>query len=75
MNEDNGQQAGIVAVEVHVAPNGTVTYARAGVRGTTLPDKVLWEKCEAALRGARLNQLERAPSVQKAVVHIRFRLK
>lgn len=73
--EDNGQQAGIVAVEVHVAPNGTVTYARAGVRGTTLPDKVLWEKCEAALRGARLNQLERAPSVQKAVVHIRFRLK
>lgn len=73
--EDNGQQAGIVAVEVHVAPNGTVSYARAGVRGTTLPDKVLWEKCEAALRGARLNQLERAPSVQKAVVHIRFRLK
>lgn len=73
--EDNGQQSGIVAVEVHVAPNGTVTFARAGVRGTTLSDKSLWDKCEAALRGARLNQLEKSPSVQKAVVHIRFRLK
>lgn len=73
--DDNGQQAGIVAVEVHVARNGTVTYARAGVKGTTLPDRSLWEKCEQALRGARLNELERAPTVQKAVVHVRFRLK
>ncbi|MGK6353058.1 energy transducer TonB [Parapedobacter sp. DT-150] len=73
--DDNGQQAGVVAVEVHVAPNGTVTYARAGVKGTTLPDRVLWEKCEQALRGARLNELERAPTVQKAVVHVRFKLK
>ncbi|SFC52660.1 protein TonB, links inner and outer membranes [Parapedobacter composti] len=73
--EDNGQQAGIVAVEVHVSRDGTVTYARAGVKGTTLPDRVLWEKCEQALRGARLNELERAPTVQKAVVHVRFRLK
>src|SRR5690606_931317 len=59
--EDNGQQSGIVAVLIHVAPNGTITHARAGVRGTTLPDKNLWEKCEAALRGARYNQLEKAP--------------
>lgn len=73
--EDNGQQAGVVAVEIHVAPDGRITYARAGVRGTTLPDRSLWEKCERALRGARLNQLERAPQVQKAVVPIYFRLK
>ncbi|WP_257669004.1 energy transducer TonB [Parapedobacter tibetensis] len=73
--EDNGQQAGVVAVEVHVAPNGTITYARAGVKGTTLPDRSLWEKCERALRGARLNELERAPAVQKAIVPVRFRLK
>ncbi|MBK1439069.1 energy transducer TonB [Parapedobacter sp. ISTM3] len=73
--EDNGQQAGVVAVEVHVAPNGTITYARAGVKGTTLPDRSLWEKCERALRGARLNELERAPTVQKAIVPVRFRLK
>lgn len=68
-------QAGIVAVEVHVARNGTISYVRAGVKGTTLPDRSLWEKCEQALRGARLNELERAPTVQKAVVHVRFRLK
>lgn len=73
--EDNGQQAGVVAVEIHVAPDGRITYARAGVRGTTLPDRSLWEKCERALRGARLNRLERAPHVQKAVVPIYFRLK
>ena len=73
--DDNGQQAGVVAVEVHVARNGLVTYARAGVKGTTLPDRSLWEKCEQALRGARLNELERAPTVQKAVVHVRFMLK
>src|SRR5690606_22654730 len=73
--EDNGQQAGVVAVEVHVAPNGTIIYARAGVKGTTLPDRSLWEKCEQALRGARLNELERAPTVQKAIVPVRFRLK
>lgn len=69
------QQAGVVAVEVHVASNGTVTYARAGVRGTTITDRALWEKCEQALKGARLNQLERAPGVQKAVVPIRFSLR
>lgn len=73
--QDNGQQSGVVAVEVHVAPNGTVTFARAGVKGTTLPDRSLWEKCEAALRGAQLNALERAPSVQKAVIYFNFRLK
>lgn len=73
--EDNGRQQGVVAVEVHVAPNGTVTYARAGVTGTTLPDKNLWDKCEAALRGARLNQLDNAPTVQKAVIHFNFRVR
>lgn len=73
--EDNGRQQGVVAVEVHVAPNGTVIYARAGVTGTTLPDKILWDKCEAALRGARLNQLENAPAVQKAVLYFNFKLR
>lgn len=73
--EDNGQQSGVVAVEVHVARNGTVVFARAGVQGTTLPDKSLWDKCEAALRGARLNILESAPTIQKAVIHINFRVR
>jgi len=73
--EDNGQQAGVVAVEVHVARDGRVIYARAGVKGTTLPDRSLWEKCEQALRDARLNELERAPATQKAVIYVRFKLK
>lgn len=73
--QDDGQQSGVVAVEIRVAPNGTITYARAGVRGTTLPDRTLWEKCEAAVKGARLNQLERAPSSQTGVIVFNFRVK
>lgn len=73
--EDNGQRSGVIAVEVHVSPNGTISYVRAGVKGTTLPDRNLWEKCEAALRGARLNSLDRAPSTQKAVLYFNFKLK
>lgn len=73
--DDNGQQAGKVAVEIRVAPNGTITYARAGVKGTTLPDRSLWEKCERAVRGARLNQLEQAPDSQTGVIVFNFRVK
>jgi len=73
--DDNGQQSGKVAVEIRVAPNGTITYARAGVKGTTLPDRSLWEKCERAVRGARLNQLAQAPDSQTGVIVFNFRVK
>lgn len=72
--EDNGQQAGVVAVEIEVAANGTITNARAGVRGTTISDRALLVKCEQALKGARLNSVERAANV-RTVVYINFRLK
>lgn len=73
--QDDGQQSGRVAVEIQVAPNGTIINARAGVRGTTLSDPVLWQKCEAAVKGARLNQLERAPSSQTGVIVFNFKVK
>jgi len=73
--EDNGQQAGKVAVEFRVSPNGIITYARAGVRGTTITDPVLLEKCERAVRGARLNQLQNAPDSQTGVIVFNFKLK
>ncbi len=73
--EDNGQHAGVVMVEIHVARDGRITYARAGVKGTTIPDRTLWERCERAVRLARLNEIEGVLSVQKRLIPFRFRLK
>ncbi|WP_207423677.1 energy transducer TonB [Desertivirga brevis] len=71
---DDGQSSGKVAVEIRVDKTGTVVYARAGVRGTTLSDKDLWTKCEQAVRGASLNRLESAPDVQIGTVIFNFKV-
>jgi hypothetical protein len=73
--EDKGQSSGKVAVEIRVDRTGTVVYARAGAKGTTLSDLGLWGKCERAVMGARLNQLESAPDVQIGVVIFNFKVK
>jgi outer membrane biosynthesis protein TonB len=73
--DDNGQQAGKVAVEFRVNKQGVITYARAGVKGTTITDPSLLEKCERAVRGARLNQLPNAPDSQTGRIVFNFRLR
>ncbi len=73
--EDKGQSAGRIAVEIRVDKTGEVVFARAGAKGTTLSDLKLWRKCEAAVLGARLNQLESAPDVQIGVVMFNFKVK
>ncbi|MFZ4862024.1 energy transducer TonB [Sphingobacterium sp. Mn56C] len=73
--DDNGQQAGIVAVEFKVDKNGVITYARAGAKGTTLSDGNLWAKCERAVRGARLNEIANAPDSQTGVIRFNFKLR
>ena len=73
--EDNGQLTGRVAVEITVNRQGTIISARAGVRGTTLNDPVLWEKCERSAMGAQLNQLEKAPQSQRGVIMFSFKVK
>lgn len=72
---DQGQMSGKVYVEIRVDKSGEVIYARAGVRGTTLSDQELWRKCERAVMGAKLNQLESAPDVQIGVVVFNFKVK
>lgn len=72
---DQGQQSGRVYVEIRVDKSGEVIYARAGVKGTTLSDQALWRKCEQAVMGASLNQLESAPDVQIGVVVFNFKVK
>jgi len=73
--EDNGQQAGVVMVEVRVARDGRITFARVSLRGTTLTDKALWDRCERAVRAARFNEVEGAPREQRGLIPFRFRLK
>lgn len=73
--DDKGQQAGRVAVEFRVNKSGTITYARAGVRGTTISDRALLDKCERAVLGARLNELPNAPNSQTGVIVFNFKLK
>lgn len=73
--EDKGQLAGRVAVEITVNRQGTIISARAGVRGSTLSDPSLWDKCEKAALGAQLNQLEKAPQTQRGVIMFVFKVK
>lgn len=72
---DEGQSSGRVAVEIRVDKDGTVRYAHAGAKGTTLSDLKLWRKCEEAVLGSRLNQLESAPDVQVGVVIFNFKVR
>ncbi|MCZ4244741.1 energy transducer TonB [Pedobacter punctiformis] len=73
--QDDGQSAGKIAVQIRVDKNGTVVFARAGAKGTTLSDLALWRKCEQAVLGASLNKLESAPDVQIGVVMFNFKVK
>jgi hypothetical protein len=73
--EDNGQQSGKIAVEVRVDRDGKIISARAGVRGTTISNNELYEKCERAALGAQLNRLDNAPPVQTGVIVFNFKLK
>ena len=73
--KDNGQKYGRVAVRIFVDKNGVVVNAVPGVKGTTLSDKDIWEKCRVAVLGSSLNKLESAPEVQIGVVMFNFKVK
>ncbi|MES3017311.1 MAG: energy transducer TonB [Bacteroidota bacterium] len=73
--KDDGQKYGRVAVRIFVDKNGLVVNAIPGVKGTTLSDKAIWEKCRLAVMGASLNKLESAPETQIGVVMFNFKVK
>lgn len=73
--EDNGQKSGVVMVDVRVARDGQITFAKVNLKGTTLIDKALWDKCERAVRVARFNEVQSAPREQRGVIPFRFRMK
>jgi len=73
--KDDGQQEGVVMVEVRVARDGRITFARVHLKGTTITDRSLWDKCERAVRAARFNQIEHPPQEQRGLIPFRFKLK
>lgn len=72
---DQGQSAGKIVVEIRVDKTGEIVFARAGAKGTTLSDLQLWKKCETAVLGAKLNQLDSAPDIQLGTVTFNFKVK
>lgn len=73
--EDDGQKTGKIAVRIKINKSGIVIDATPGVKGTTLNDRVLWQKCKNAVMGARLSQSDTAPDIQIGVVVFNFKVK
>ncbi len=70
--QDDGQVSGRVAVEITVDKNGTIVTAKAGARGTTISNVSLWNKCEKAVLGAKLNAISSGPEIQAGSVIFTF---
>lgn len=68
-------KSGKVVVEIAVNQFGTVTDATAGVKGSTVQDKVLWEAAKEAALKAKFNMSEGAPPIQKGTITYVFILK
>lgn len=75
MPQDDGQNSGKIAVRIKINKSGTVIDATPGVKGTTLNDRELWQKCKDAMVNARLTQSESAPDVQIGIVIFNFKVK
>lgn len=71
---DDSRRAGKVVVDIRVDKNGNVIYARAGARGTTITDPDLLDKCEDAVKRAKLNSLDTAPDMQQGTVVFVFKV-
>ncbi|WP_129714445.1 energy transducer TonB [Pedobacter sp. SYP-B3415] len=73
--KDDGQKTGKIAVRIYINADGIVTNAQAGVKGTTLSDKALWEKCREAVMGATLTRSASGNNQQVGVVVFNFKVK
>lgn len=73
--QDDGQKTGKIAVQIKINKKGIVIDATPGVKGTTLNDKELWQKCKDAAMGASLTESETAKDIQTGVVVFNFKVK
>ena len=70
-----GQQVGKVVVAIWVDNYGTVQKALAGVEGTTVTDKELWNEARIAALKSNFNMSADAPALQEGTITYIFKLK
>ena len=70
--QDDGQTSGKITVDISVDKNGTIVTAKAGGRGTTISNASLWDKCERAVLGCKLNAISSGPEIQAGSVIFTF---
>jgi colicin import membrane protein len=70
-----GNDEGRVVVEIVVDKLGNVTYARAGVQGTTLQNSSIWEAARQAALKSKFNNDPNAAASQKGTITYVFRPK
>jgi hypothetical protein len=68
-------KSGKVVVKISVNQYGTVIEATAGVAGTTVQDKTLWEAAKKAALKAKFNLSSTAPPVQEGTITYIFKLR
>ena len=68
------QASGKVVVEIWVDNYGKVQKAVAGVEGTTVSDKNLWQAARKAALGAHFNMSAEAPALQRGTITYIFNL-
>jgi len=71
---DRNQYAGKVIVHIWVDPDGNVTRAQAGAKGSTLMGADLLAKCEDAAMKAKFSAAENAPTEQRGTLTFIFSL-
>ena len=71
----NVQASGKVVVQIWVDNYGQVQKAVAGVEGTTVSDKTLWQAARKAALGAHFNMSADAPAMQEGTITYIFNLK
>ena len=70
--QDDGQTSGKITVDISVDKTGTIVTAKAGGRGTTISNANLWDKCERAVLGCKLNAISSGPEIQAGSVIFTF---
>lgn len=71
----NVQESGTVVVQILVDQYGNVTEAHAGVAGTTVNDRTLWNEARKEALKAKFNMKADAPPAQEGTITYRFNLK
>ncbi|MDR0972032.1 MAG: hypothetical protein LBM25_06590 [Bacteroidales bacterium] len=66
-------EVGSIVVTIWVNPQGDVTRAVAGARGTTIDNKSLWRHCENAASKSKFTAAPQAPEEQKGTITYKFR--